>query len=249
MPLLARCRLFGVLLLCLLNPAFAAAPAETPSTPKALAIDQVDAAALIKELEKLHSTQTHMYMVFWAPKQLWLVAASLNGVKPDSDSAQEMLSILDRYTIVFAMKTPHSGAVDDGFAGEDELRRSLGLIDSAGNRYTAFTDIEIDGHTQLLLVKFGQFINDTEDGGKNEIHPLVFPAKDKSGKPIADALATGKLTIDIEGGLIEYRLPLDSMLQPQFDPATNEIYPGSYRFNPYTGAPLQPTFIPKKTKQ
>ncbi len=249
MFLSTRSRLLGVLLLGAFSPALAALPPGTADSPQRLPVDQIDPAVLIKELEKLHSTPTHMYMVMWAPREFWLVAASMNGVSPDSEGARDMLSVLDKYTIVFVMKTSHDGVVVDGSTGEDKLRRSLELIDASGERYAPFTDMQIDGRTQLLMVKLGEVINETEDGGKNEIHPFAFPAKDKSGKPIANALATGKLTIEIDGALIEYRLPLDSLLQPQFDPATNEVYPGSYRFNPYTGAPLQPKFIPKKTRQ
>jgi len=67
---------------------------------------------------------------------------------------------------------------------------------------------------------------------------FVFANDDKAGHPIADPKGNGWLTVHIGDIALRYRLPVGSLLPPVLDAKTGDSFPGSYRFNPYTGDKL-----------
>jgi hypothetical protein len=58
---------------------------------------------------------------------------------------------------------------------------------------------------------------------------------------MVEPLGKGKMVVRLDGEDYDFRLPLDALLVPSQDPKTLEQFPGSYRFNPYTGAALRTT--------
>jgi len=73
---------------------------------------------------------------------------------------------------------------------------------------------------------------------------FAFPSLDKAGRPLADAKSNGALIVHVGDVAIRYRLPLGSLLVPELDRKTGESFPGSYRFNPFTGDKLMPRPAP-----
>jgi len=66
---------------------------------------------------------------------------------------------------------------------------------------------------------------------------IVFESE-KDGKKIVDPSNDELFRISYKGNEYTWRLPLGFMLPPKMDKKTNEVFPGNYKYNPYTGSQL-----------
>jgi hypothetical protein len=73
--------------------------------------------------------------------------------------------------------------------------------------------------------------------GQN-MHFILFPAKDNKGKAIADATKEGSFKVIVGSEEFNFHLPLGSVMSPKYDPKTGEKFPGNYKYNPFTGTEL-----------
>jgi hypothetical protein len=69
---------------------------------------------------------------------------------------------------------------------------------------------------------------------------LAFEGRTADGKRIVDPVSEQRFSIQVGAHAFDWRLPLGSLLPPMHDPMTGEVFPGNYRFSPYTGTALKP---------
>jgi len=74
--------------------------------------------------------------------------------------------------------------------------------------------------------------------GQN-MHFFLFPAKNKSGRNIADAKKGGVFSVRLGEREFKWRLPLGSLLPPKICPRCGEKLSGAYKYCPYDGTPLK----------
>jgi len=74
--------------------------------------------------------------------------------------------------------------------------------------------------------------------GQN-MHFLLFPAKDKNGQNIAEAKKEGAFSVKLGEREFKWRLPLGSLLPPKICPKCGEKLSGAYNYCPYDGTPLK----------
>lgn len=68
---------------------------------------------------------------------------------------------------------------------------------------------------------------------------VAFKGKSHDGKRLLHPRESGRFLVVLGERVMHWRLPLGSLLPPTYDPRTDEIFPGNYTYNPFTGEKLQ----------
>ena len=66
---------------------------------------------------------------------------------------------------------------------------------------------------------------------------IIYPSKQDQDL-ILDPRREGAFTLKLYGHPFKWRLPLNALIPAKVDPKSGEEFPGSYRFNPFTGEKL-----------
>ena len=220
-----------------------AAMMETPAVHAAesapadfkIKIDQ-----LMSDTQKTSSSTDTVDLVWWIPPQFWASVLADNADVPDKTRA-EIEEIFAKYTVVAAVKGSIGNFGVDKFASDDELRAQLRLVDPHGNSYAPIAADKLDSRLVVLIQVLKPLMASVVGQMGTNLNFYAFPAKTQDGKPVADPFGAGKLAVKLGSEEYAFRLPLGSLLPPRHDPASREVFPGSYRYNPYTGAALQVT--------
>lgn len=230
MTLHRRLRLPTLLLaLAFAAPVFAAKPLQP---------DQVKVNELVADLQKSSEDTDTLDLVWWIPEQFW--AAVMAGEEDgDAETREQFGEVFRRNVVIAAVKGDIGTLGSTSFTSEAELRGQLRVLDPSGKPLAPIPADKVDPKLNLLLqIMRPMFKNVAGELGGN-LQFYVFPAQ-VDGKPLADPLGQGRFTVMLGKTPYVFRLPLGSLLVPQRDPATGESFPGSYSFNPYTGAALSP---------
>lgn len=225
---------FGLALLLLLpasNAAFAGA-APTPLAPA-----QVKVNELTQDLQRTSQSAESLDLIWWIPAEFWDVALS-NEKDMDEKTRREFADLFRSYTVIAAVKGTIGSFGVSSFESEAELRAQLHVRDASGKQYAPIAVDKMDRRlTMLIQIMRPMFKNLLGEMGDN-LQFYAFPGKGSDGKRLADPLGTGSFTVNLDAENYAYRLPLGSLLVPSRDAKTGEVFPGSYRFNPYTGGEL-----------
>jgi hypothetical protein len=212
------------------------APAAFADAHAPLRPDQVKINELLGETQKSSPSTKVIDLVWWIPPQFW--AAALANEK-DGDFRKEVDDIFSKYTVVAVVRGDLGSLGVNRYATEPELRQGLTFTGSDGAVRQPLPADKVDPRLDTLIQMLKPMFSSMLGQMGSNVNFFVFPAKDETGKPLADPLGKGSLTVTMAGQPYVFRLPLGSLLKPQQDPASGEIFPGSYEFNPYTGAALQ----------
>lgn len=210
----------------------AGAAAEEALPPARIRIDQ-----LIGETQKTSSSTEIVDMVWWIPSQFWAAALAKDEGVPEA-SRREILELFDKYTVVAAVHGRIGSFGVSGFTSEAEVRKSLRLVDAEGTEHAPLAEDRLDPRLMVVTQILRPMLANTIGQMGSNLNFYAFPARRKDGRPVADPLCQGRLTVHMMGNEYAFRLPLGSLLPPRHDPQTGEVFPGSYRFNPYTGTAL-----------
>jgi len=204
---------------------------------KPLQPDQVKLNDLVTDLQRYSEDADALDMVWWIPEQFW--TAVMAGEEDGDESRDEFGEIFRRNVVIAAVKGDMTKLGSASFVSEAELRSQLRVLDPSGKPLAPIPADKVDPKLNLLLQIMRPMFKNVagEIGGNMQFY--VFPAQ-VDGKPLADPLGQGQFTVMVGSTPYAFRLPLGSLLVPQRDPATGESFPGSYSFNPYTGAALSP---------
>jgi hypothetical protein len=118
------------------------------------------------------------------------------------------------------------------------LANEVTIEDSHGAKYSPLPLDSVAEDIRNLIQVMRPLLSNMMGAMGQHMEFLVFASKDKAGNLIADPMRDGSLTVHLADVALRYRLPLGSVLPPSLDPKTAESFPGSYRFNPYTGDKL-----------
>lgn len=195
---------------------------------------------LLQETQKTSPSTDTVDLVWWIPPQFWASVLADSADVPEK-TRLEIEDIFAQYTVVAAVKGSIGNLGVDKFVSDDEMRAQLRLVDPYGTSHAPLAADELDSRlTAMVQVLKPLMANVVGQMGTN-LNFYAFPAKTQDGRPVADPLGAGKLTVKLGADEYAFRLPLGSLLPPRHDPASGEVFPGSYHYNPYTGAALQVT--------
>ena len=239
LPVLTLCSA-AALTVALAAPAFA----QSADAPRVRPIAEVNANTLVEETQEISDSPDKMELVWWMPPQFW--ERALLDADMTATEQRDMVDLFRKYVVVAVVKGEMGDFGMKGFSGEDELRAQLRLVDADGTRVAPMRQDELETELAVLFTVMRPVMATFIGPAGQNMQMFAFPAKDRAGKPRADALASGTVRVDLDGVPFVFETPLPSLLMPMYDGATGKEFPGTFRFNPYTGAPLQATPAKKK---
>ncbi|QNP40036.1 hypothetical protein [Lysobacter solisilvae (ex Woo and Kim 2020)] len=204
----------------------------------ALAPASVKVNDLTQDLQRSSQSIDSLDLIWWIPAEFWDVALA-NEQGMDEKTRRGFSDLFRTYTVVAAVKGQIGALGATSFESEADLRAKLQVLDAAGKAYRPIAADKLDRQLSLLIqVMRPMFKNLLGEMGDN-LQFYAFPGKGGDGRRLADPLGNGTFKVGLGDETYSYRLPLGSLLVPRRDPGTGEVFPGSYRFNPYTGTELQ----------
>lgn len=203
----------------------------------AKAADGPDYGALIRDLTKMEKTSDRMTVVMWMPEEFWKLALSANG-RLSQKGISDTLDLVRPYTLIAVLDGQSTAFGGYSYTDDQTLITSVRLEDSRGALYQPLDPDHVSGGIRNLLGAMRPVMANMMGAMGQHMVFLAFPGTDKAGKPIADETGTGSLTVRVGDVALRYQLPLPSLLPASLDPKTGESFPGTYRFNPYTGDKL-----------
>lgn len=215
-----------------------AQPDTKPAISARLAPGRIEFGKLLADIQRAHSNGDELYMLLWLPEEYWTSSFAREG-GAESRQARQILKMLNGYTVFAAVRGTPSPFGRGEFVDESGLRRTIRLTDATGESYQALEKEQIDEDMRSLLEMMRPVFTKMIGNLGENVHFIVFPGKNRAGRPLAAATSNGRLRIRFDEVDFDYRLPLGSLLVPKRDPATGESFPGNYDYNPYTGARLE----------
>jgi len=198
----------------------------------------VDVQALVKETQKISQKAKEMTFIWWVPEEFWRASFKQN---PNMTAAQteEFIKVLRPYMLIVAVDGNIGTFGGVTYKSETTIRDNIKIIDSQGTRYRPLSNENVDADTRNFL-SMGKpiFANMLGPMGQN-MHFLVFPAKDNKGRRIAEARKEGVFSVKLREKEFKWRLPLSSLLPPKICPVDGEELKGAWKFCPWHGVKLQ----------
>lgn len=223
----------ALLLLLTFQHVACAADAATTLPPERVKVNE-----LTQDLQRSSQAAESLDLVWWIPAEFWDVVMS-GEQDMGEKTRREFADLFRSYTIVAAVKGKISSFGVTDFESESDLRAKLRVHDATGKSHEPIATDKVDRRlTMLIQVMRPMFKNLLGEMGDN-MQFYVFPGKGTDGKRLANPVGSGTFNVSLGDESYSYRLPLGSLLVPRRDPSTGEVFPGSYRFNPYTGTELK----------
>lgn len=200
---------------------------------------KVSIDALTSETQKGSDNVDKMILVWWIPEEYWRVTMSQNGTVSTAQ-IDEFLKIVSPYQ-VFVVADGMIGALGGiTYKPEEEIRKSIQLIDRDGSRYAPIGEDKIgsDAKNFLSIVK-PVLANALGPVGQN-MHIYLFPAKNKENRQIMEATKEGAFTIRLGENSFTWKLPLGSLLPSKVCPVDGEELNGAWKYCPWHGEMLKP---------
>ncbi|MBI4824671.1 MAG: hypothetical protein HY805_10665 [Nitrospirae bacterium] len=198
---------------------------------------ETDINEILRETQKMSQSADDVTMVWWIPGEFWRLSLSAD---PSTTEAQieEFINIVSPYTIVVVVDGKMGPLGGVTYTPEADIRTSVKLKDSQGVVYKSLEEGSVGADIKNLLSMMKPiFVNMLGPMGEN-MHFLLFPAKNKAGMQIANASQEGTFSISLGKREFKWRLPLGSLLSPKTCPKCGEKLSGAYKFCPYDGTRL-----------
>jgi hypothetical protein len=198
---------------------------------------QAELPVLIKELQKISQKNNRMVLVWWIPEDFWRLSFANSG-RMTAEQGESFLAVLRPYLLIGVVDGSMGPLGGMTYRSEEETRKQLTVIDRTGREYRPTPDDQISGDLRNLLgMMKPMLVNMLGPTGEN-FHFFVFPAKDSSGKLLAEPKSEGKLAVRLGEESFEWRLPLGSLLPAKMCPQDNEMLNGAWTYCPWHGVKL-----------
>lgn len=192
---------------------------------------------ILRDTQRLTVKENSVSMVWWIPKQFWEESFGANvGLPPEARN--QIMAVMGNYTILALLRGNVSPDGLSSAQGRENLLRNTKLT-ANGTVLTPLDNTDIAPTALALLSQLRPALVQAAGDIGEGIEFVVYGAKGADGVSIVDAEEAGKVEVTFFGSNYLWRLPLGSLLPPQYDSKTNEMFPGNYLFNPYTGEKLQ----------
>lgn len=200
----------------------------------------VDLNALIKETQKLNNKSNQINLVWWTPEEYWqfALAQSPNITKIQ---IEEFLKVLRPYTTIAVVDGKVGTFAGITYKSKIEILSRIQIIDSQGIQYQAINDENIDADTKNFFAMMKPILANMIGKMGENMHFILFPAKNKQGNDIAAAKKEGTFSIKLGEKIFRWKLPLSSLFPPQTCPLCREQLSGTYKFCPWDGTKLSVT--------
>jgi hypothetical protein len=198
---------------------------------------EVEINELIKDVQRIKQGSGSIHMIIWTPREYWSVflEKTPNLTKEQRES---FLNAVDKYVIFIVVDAKISTFGTLTATSQEDIQKNISLSMDKKERIKPISPDELSDETKaLLMIMKPVFANTMGQLGKG-MEFVCFNVNDSEGNKLIDPLKKGAFTIKLEKDSFKWRLPLGSLLPPKFDPKTDEKFPGSYEYNPFTGDKL-----------
>ena len=180
---------------------------------------------------------TNRQMVIWFPAEFWRIANAHNKDIPTA-TLQSIVNEMKEYMMFCVVDYTVSGT-ELSFADEEEIRKSIRLIDSSKTIYTPLEDEDLSPTARELLKSLkptmAQLVGQFGEG----MQVILFKAKKINGKPAIDLSRKNSFTLEVAQQRMKWSMPFASLLPPKYCPIDKEIMKGNWDFCPEHGVKLE----------
>jgi hypothetical protein len=158
---------------------------------------KVDINALVQETQKMSDKSGEMTLIWWIPEEFWRASFEQD---PNMTAAQteEFIKVLRPYMLIVAVDGNIGTFGGVTYKSETTIRGSIQVIDSQGTHYRPLSNENIDANTKNFLAMMKPvFVNMLGPIGQN-MHFLLFPARNTMGQSIAVAKREGAFSVQLD---------------------------------------------------
>ena len=194
-----------------------------------------DIQKLIQDTQKMTQVGSTTNMVWWIPTEFWQETLRQNPQLTE-EQKKEFVAALEDYSafVIVNMNVGIMGGMT--FKEREEILKNVSLqVEGVEVTPIPTEDLSPDARAFYTMMKpmMGQMLGQFGQG----MEFIIYPNK-KNGELIIDPLKEGSLTYTSFEEQHDWRLPLGSLLPAVWDPETEEVFPGNYKYNPFTGSKL-----------
>lgn len=198
---------------------------------------KVNSDELVGDLQISKSTDDQFQLVWWIPPTFWEVSVGQDPSvsEEEKDILLEMVgqkpifAVLDADINAFGMFT---------YPDEDDVRKSIKVIDYQGNTYLPIPKEEINSDTDMLLSMMGPMLSNMMGDMGKHFYFFVFPEILDSNTALNEPNTETAFTFYLNEESFDWKLPLPAMMPPKYCPVDNQKLNGTYKFCPFHGKKL-----------
>jgi hypothetical protein len=204
-----------------------------------------DINVLIQETQKLSPKPDEVTLVWWLPEEFWKMSFASSGL--DSSQADSFLKVVNPYLIVIVVdgNSGPFGAVT--YKSESSIRESIQCSDNSGTRYHPLREEQINSDMKNFLLMMKPILSNMLGPMGQNMHFVLFPAKNDKGVSLLDAKKEGIFIIKLGEREFKWRLPIGSLLPMKTCPVDGEKMNGAWKYCPWHGSKLLDS-TPKEPK-
>lgn len=192
---------------------------------------------VIKETQ-LHSVEGKKHqLVWWMPSAFWAAAAPSTS---DRKQIDEIVAIMDNYTILAVIDGTTSGMATINFTPEEKIRQTTQIYDENSHPYTPIPPNELQMEVKLMFDIMKPVITNMMGQLGQNIQFLAFPAKTKDNLKIVNTGGSGRFHVRMGEKDFFYKLPLASLSPDMICKVDGESFPSNFKFCPFHGSTLAP---------
>lgn len=187
------------------------------------------------ECMKTNGESTVKQMVLWFPYDFWQIVGDQMKLSPDF--VQHIVSEMKNY-MTFAVVDYTVAASGITFKSDDDIRKSIMLIDSSKNVYKPIDNKDISPDATQLLNNLqpvmAQMLGQFGEG----MRIFLFDAKKTNGNPAIDIAKSNRFRLQWEGVNLNWKLPFASIIPSKYCPVDKEQMKGNWNYCPFHGVKL-----------
>jgi len=195
-----------------------------------------DMQSFVRETQKTEVTHSAMKMIWWIPKEFW-VESFKNNPRMTELQVKEFISVVDDYTMVAIVDVKFGPFASIESKKYEDIEKDL-YLEVNDEKYFPIKKSNLKQDISNFFNSMKPIMSQGVGKFGEGMEFFVFDSKDKNGNRLLDPYKEMKFSF-VTDKKYNYRLPLAALLPDKFDPVTKEIFPGNYKFNPFTGVTLR----------
>lgn len=198
---------------------------------------RVDVNALTEETQKMHPGADRLVLAWWLPEEFWQATIAADPTTTKAQ-AELFMGMIRRYAmfVVVDGKIGSFGGVT--YKSEESIRGTIQVTDVHGGVHRPIAADRVDPDAKMLMSLMKPILSNMIGKMGENMHFVLFPAKDSAGRKIADATREGTLSLRLGADVYKWRLPLGSLLPTKSCPVDGERLSGAWKFCPWHGERL-----------
>ena len=195
-----------------------------------------DMKQFIYETQKVDKSNDRLKIMWWIPNHFWKVTFDDNNMVSE-EVKNNIYQYFSNYIILVIVDVKMLGSGKLISEQKNKVIKKTYIITHDNDRIHPFKQRQLPQDMQDFLSQLKPNLSTMLGPLGQSMFFIVFESE-KDGKKIVDPSNDELSRISYKGNEYTWRLPLGSMLPPKMDKKTNEVFPGNYKYNPYTGSQL-----------